>query len=195
MHYPELRKLKNRAYFSPADVGILLGIGPASARVLCSRYAKSGLFVRLKRNFYLLSEAWENFGRDDFLKAANFLQVPSYVSFMTALSFYEATTQVQRDFFESASLKRSAKMDIKDKAFGYYKLKKEHYCGFLKKEGIFIAAKEKAFVDMLYLYSFGKYKFDLGSVDFAKLDRNKIKSILKAYPEKTKKAFVKLCRT
>jgi predicted transcriptional regulator of viral defense system len=150
--------------------------------------------VRLKRNLYVLNENWENFDREDLLRMANFLQIPSYISFMTALSVYEVTTQVQRDFLESASLKRSIKADIKGVIFKYYKLKKQYYFGFVKKDNIFIATKEKAFVDAVYLYSFGKYKFDLESLDLDKLDEVKLKEILKAFPQKTKTIVKKLCR-
>jgi hypothetical protein len=113
---------------------------------------------------------------------------------MTALSFYEITTQVPRDFFECASLKRSVKFDVRGVAFNFYKLKKEYYSDFVKKEQLFIATKEKAFIDSVYLYSFGKYKLDFNSLDLDKLDKEKIKKALKIYPEKTKAIAEKLCK-
>lgn len=194
MNYLELRKLKEKFYFSVEDLEDLLKIKRESARVLCSRYTKNGFFVRLKRNFYVLNENWENFGREDLLKIANLLQIPSYISFMTALSVYEVTTQVPRDFLESASLKRSIKTDTKGVIFNYYKLKKQYYFGFIKKDNLFLATKEKAFVDAIYLYSFGKYKFDLASLDLDKLDKSKLKEVLKVFPQKTKTIVKKLCR-
>ncbi len=194
MNYAKLWKLKEKFYFSVEDLQDLFKIKRESVRVLCTRYTKNGFFVRLKRNLYVLNENWENFDREDLLRMANFLQIPSYISFMTALSVYEVTTQVQRDFLESASLKRSIKADIKGVIFKYYKLKKQYYFGFVKKDNIFIATKEKAFVDAVYLYSFGKYKFDLESLDLDKLDEVKLKEILKAFPQKTKTIVKKLCR-
>jgi predicted transcriptional regulator of viral defense system len=123
------------------------------------------------------------------------LQVPSYVSFMTALWVYGITTQVPRSFFESASLKRSRKFDIKGVVFNYYKLKKELYFEFTRRDNIFIATKEKAFLDTIYLYSFGKYKADLSSLDAGKLDKNKLRLLLKAFPRKTRLIAEKLCKT
>lgn len=93
---------------------------------------------------------------------------------MTALFLYEITTQVQRNFFESASLKRSVRSDIKGIAFNFYKIKREYYFDFIKREDVFIATKEKAFIDIVYLYSFGKYKVDFSSLNFDRLDKNKI---------------------
>lgn len=195
MRYPELRKLKGKLYFTVDDLQDLLGIKPESARVLCTRYTQNGFFIRFKKNLYVLNESWENFSKEDFLKISNLLQVPSYVSFVTALSLYEITTQVQRDYFESVSLKRSVKFNIKGTAFIFYKLQKKYYFDFIKKDGIFIATKEKAFIDSVYLYSLGRYKMDFGSLDLNKLDKNKIREILKLYPQKIKNIVRKICKT
>ncbi len=194
MRYPELKKLKEKLYFTVEDLQEFLGITTGSARNLCSRYSQKGLFVRLKKNLYVLSDSWENFSQKDFLKVSNFLQVPSYISFMTALSLYEVTTQVQRDYLESASLKRSVRFNIKSVDFNFYKLKKKYYFDFTKSNDIFIASKEKAFIDSVYLYSFGKYKIDFSSLALDKLDKNRIKKILDIYPQKTKNIIGKKCR-
>lgn len=194
MRYPEIRKLKDKLYFTVDDLQELLGIKPESARVLCARYTRRGFFIRLKRNFYVLSEKWENFSTEDFLKISNILQVPSYISFMTALSLYEVSTQVQRDFYENASLKRSASFEVKGSMFNFHKLKKIYYFDFIKKDGIFIATREKAFVDSVYLYSFGKYKIDFSSLDLNKLDKDRLLAIMGEYPQKTRNIIQKQCR-
>jgi len=120
--------------------------------------------------------------------------VPSYISFMSALCYYDISTQVQRNYIESAVLKRSKTYEIENTVFNYYKLKNNLYFGFQKLNGFFIATKEKAFFDSVYLYSLGRYKFDVSSLDLDKLDRKKIKNMLKYFPEKTKNIVVKLCR-
>jgi len=194
LRYPEIRKLKDKLYFTVDDLQELLGIKPESARVLCARYTRRGFFIRLKRNFYVLSEKWENFSTEDFLKISNILQVPSYISFMTALSLYEVSTQVQRDFYENASLKRSASFEVKGSMFNFHKLKKIYYFDFIKKDGIFIATREKAFVDSVYLYSFGKYKIDFSSLDLNKLDKDRLLAIMGEYPQKTRNIIQKQCR-
>lgn len=194
MNYIKLRELSEKKFFDIEDLQDLLKIKRESVRVLCSRFTKNGFFIRIKRNFYVLNETWENFNQEDFLKISNLLQVPSYVSFLTALSVYELTTQVPQNQFESAALKRSTKIEIKDTVFNYYKLKPQHYFSFVKKDGIFIATKEKAFIDSVHLYSFGRYRLDFSSIDFSKLDKNKLKKILEAFPKKTKTIVKKLCK-
>jgi len=187
-------KLSPKLYFSSSHLANILQIKPESAKVLAFRYTKSGLFVRLKKDFYCLAQNWQNYTIDQYLQLANLMQVPSYISFMTALSYYEVTTQVQRNFYESAAQKRSISFDIKGTVFAYYKLKKEYYFDFLRQANIFISTKEKAFIDAVYLYSFGKYKIDFASLDLRKIDKRRIKRIIRIYPKKTEKIVRQLCR-
>ena len=95
MKYSELKSLETRLYFTSQHVADVLGIKPSSAIVLCTRYVKKGLFIRLKKDFYVMKERWQRNSSSEFFQIANILQVPSYISLMTALSFYEITTQVQ----------------------------------------------------------------------------------------------------
>ena len=192
MNYISIRKLKDKPFFSIHQVSEVLNIKPSSAKVLCSRYAQNGIMIRLKRNFYILREKWENLSFDEFYYITNILQIPSYISFMTALNYYNITTQVQRAYFESACIKRTNNFTIENKIFNYYKLQKKLYFGFERKDNFFIATKEKSFIDCLYLYSFGKYAFDISSIELDKLDPDEIEKMIKIYPEKTQKTFVKL---
>jgi len=193
MKYLKLRRLKKKLYFTVEDVASVLNIKQSSARVMCSRYVKNGFFIRLKNNFYVLSENWDKFSREDFLRISNYIQVPSYISYMTALMKYGVTTQVQQNFFESCSLKRTKVFDVGGIEFRYYKIKKDYYSGFERKNDIFLATKEKAFIDTIYLYSFGKHRIDFSSLDLDKLDKEKIIEIINIFPAKTKKLVRKLC--
>jgi predicted transcriptional regulator of viral defense system len=194
MDYFLLKRLSKKLFFSIEDLVEIFSLKPGSARVFAARHARKGLFIRLKNNFYVLDQAWERYAREDFFKIANFLQVPSYVSLMSALAWHEVTTQVQRGYFESICLKRSARFDQRGVIFHYYKFPKAYYCGFQKEAGVFMAIKEKAFADAIDLYSFGKYKLDLDSIDFRKFDKSKLTSILKGFPEKTRALAGKLCK-
>jgi predicted transcriptional regulator of viral defense system len=194
MNYSLWQKLNKKLYFSADDVADILGIKLRSAHVLCSRYVKKGFILRLKKNFYLSAQNWDSLCGQDFLRLANIIQVPSYISFLSGLIFYELTTQVQKSFFESASLRRSARFNINGVVFNFYKLKKEYYFDFVKKGDIFIATKEKAFVDAVYLYSLGKYKIDFASLDLKKLDWLRLKKIAKLFPQRTKNILKSICK-
>ena len=189
----KLQELSKKPYFTLADVAQHFSLQPASARVLCSRYVRQRLLVRLKNNFYTTAWKWAGLTRQDLFKIANVLQVPSYISLMTALAYYEVTTQEQNNYQESVCQKRSVTYNVREAVFSYVKLQSQYYGDFIKKDGIFIATKEKAFLDAAYLYSFGKYKFDVDSLDIKKLELKKLKSLLKNYPQKTKETVKRLC--
>jgi predicted transcriptional regulator of viral defense system len=185
MKYNDIKKI-NKLYFAYQDVAKILSISEDSARVLCSRYVKQKYFIRLKRNFYMLKERWDSITPNQRFELANILQVPSYISLMTALSFYEYTTQVQQKFIESISLYRTFTKNIEGAVFNYSKIKNNFYFGFSKKNNIFIASPEKAFIDSLYLNYLGKYNLDVSSLNLEKIDRKSCENILKRYPSKFK---------
>jgi len=192
-NFAKLQALSEKNYFTVDDVAQSLSIETASARVFCSRYVQRGLLVRLKNNFYTTAWKWENLTRSDLFKIANVLQVPSYISLMTALSYHEVTTQMQSNYQESACLKRTVIYSVRNAVFHYFKLQGQYYGDFIKRDGTFIASAEKAFLDAVYLYSFGKYKFDMDSLNLKKLDMQKLKSLIKNYPQKTKNTMRRLC--
>lgn len=185
MKYSDIKKI-NKLYFTYQDIAKILSISEDSARVLCTRYVKQKYLIRLKRNFYILKERWDNIVPNQRLELANILQVPSYISLMTALSFYGYTTQVQQKFIESVSLYRTFTKDIEGTIFNYSKIKKDLYFGFYKKNNIFISSPEKAFIDSLYLSYLGKYNLDFSSLNLEKIDRKSCENILKTYSSKFK---------
>lgn len=192
MNYKTLDELDKKIYFTLDEVAELLKLSSASARVYCTRYVKSGYFIRVKRNLYITKNRHNNLTGKDLYRLANVIQVPSYVSLGTALGYYGVTTQIQQGLVESVAVKRSIKYEVVAAEFRYTMIKKDIYFGFEKKGGFFVANKEKAFLDVLYLSSFGKYKFDFSAVDYGKLDKKRIKKLIKRYPEKTKNYLDKI---
>ena len=190
MNVVELKKIK-KFYFGYEDISRALGISPASAKVTACRYAKQGILLRMKRNMYILKDVWDMAGREEKLLLANMGQVPSYISLMTALDYYEITTQVQRDFFESVAVKRSKEIHVNGSIFRYVKLTENLYNEFKKEKDLFIASPEKAFLDAIYLMSYGRYSLDLSSLDETKLNRTEIKRLSRQFPLKTKKMLKK----
>lgn len=188
MRYSELNKIK-KLYFTPKDVAWALEISYNSARVTCSRYTTRGVLVRLKRNFYTLPQTWENLSEEEMYAIANLLQIPSYVSLTTALSFYNISTQIQRDFYESISLKRTKEVTIAKKTFIFTKIDKRLYDKFIKKDGYFIATPEKALLDAFYLTSLKRYNLDFDAIDIKKVDKERVRKLIKMYPKKVNKLW------
>jgi len=185
MRIQALRNIK-KFYFGYEDLARTLGISTASARVTASRYVKMGLLVRIKRNLYVLRETWNAARLEEKFLLANLGQSPSYISLLTALDYYNVTTQMQRDFFESIAVQRTKTIAIEESVFQYLKISKDLYFGFEKKDDFFIAVPEKALLDSVYLISYGRYALDFSAIDRGKLNRQKIKSMASQYPARTR---------
>ena len=190
MKINELRKIK-KLYFGYEEIAKILSINEASAKVSASRYVKLGLLIRFKKNVYILREVWEKLSREEKFRLANLGQTPSYISLMTALDYYEITTQVQRDFFESVAIKRTKEIALNGNVFRYSKITKSLYFEFKKEKEFFIATPEKAFLDALYLMSYGRYALDLPALDNDKFDKKKLKNLSSIFPSATQKMLKK----
>ena len=181
----------SKFYFGYEDIAKTLGISAGSAKVTASRYVKQGILVRVKRNMYVLRSTWKAAGREEKFLLANLGQVPSYISLMSALDYYEITTQVQRNFFESSAIKRTKEIEIDGSIFKYVKINSAYYFGFKKEKDFFIATPEKALVDAFYLMSFGRYALDISALSAEKLDRKEILRISNVFPLKTRSMLKK----
>jgi predicted transcriptional regulator of viral defense system len=173
----------NKLFFSYNDIAQKLGITPQAARVSAARYVKQGLLLRLKRNMYMLKDTWKDLDIKQKFKIANYIQTPSYISLLTALEYYDITTQMQQNFVESIALKRTKEIIIEETVFNFKRIDKKLYFGFLKLKDVFIAEPEKAFLDGIYLTSIGRYRLDMASIDFNKLEREKVLTLLKQFPQ------------
>jgi len=185
MNYLKLKKI-GKLYFGYEDIARTLNITPQSARVTANRYVQKGFLIRAKRNIYILTDRWIDLTPEQKFSIANIIQTPSYISLMSALAYYEVTTQIQQSFIESVAVKRSKDVELEQIYFNYIKINPELYSGFVRMHNFFIAAPEKAFLDAIYLKSYGRYQFDLSSLDFSKLKRQKLEQMAAMYPNKTK---------
>ena len=181
----DIRAFQEKLYFTAEDVAQTLDISPASAHVLCSRYVKKGLFIRVKKDFYALHQNWIHYDTADLIRIANHLQTPSYVSLASALSYHGLTTQVQRNWIESVGLKRTVQFEAAGTIFRYFKLQERHYFGFIKENNMFIAVPEKAFADACHLIVYGQYALDWSACDFGRLNRDSLAQISRVFPKRT----------
>ncbi len=186
MSYRNLRRLKG-VLFSSADLADTMGIKRSSAKVVCSRYVAQDLLIRLRKDLYIRSEDWDGLGTPDLFRIANRLQVPSYISLTSALSFHEVTTQIQPGYVESIAQKRTVQYEIKGVVFSYTKIQLDLYFGFQKADGIFIASPEKALLDAIYLQSMGRYSVDMAALDLSKIRGDDWNRLTVAFPNYVKK--------
>ena len=190
MKLKEINKIR-KPYFGYEELAGVLQINKASARVAAARYVRQGIFLRIKKNIYVLREVWNNMAKKEKFALANLGQSPSYISLMTALDYYEITTQMQRDFYESIAVKRTKEIFLNGTVFRYSRIAPELYFGFVKDKDFFIASPEKALLDAFYLMTFGRYALDISALDPEKLDFNEIKILAGKFPLKTRKLLNK----
>lgn len=190
----EWQNLKDYPFFTVADVAAGRGIALPSAHVLCNRYVEKGYFTRLKKNFYVLTRNWERYGGEDFFRISNFLHVPSYISCLSALSFYGISTQVQQDWYEGVTRRRSPVREVQGVRFRYCQIKDQYYCGFVRREGYFIASPEKAFLDAAYLHFLGRYPLDWDSLDLARLDKEMLVQQMEPFSPYLKERIKTICK-
>jgi len=190
MKIGELNSIK-RLYFGYEDIARALKIDPASAKVSASRYVRLRLLMRMKRNIYVPRERWQAASREERFALANLGQTPSYISLMTALDYHEITTQVQRGLIESVAVKRTKEISLYGTIFRYTKINRLRYYGFIRQQEFFIATPEKAFLDAVYLMSFGRYALDLTAIDADKLNLKEIRRMSRNYPLRTRRLIEK----
>lgn len=174
-----------KLYFGHEEIARALGVSAESAKVAASRYVKQGLLVRLKKNMYVLRRVWNGADTETRFALANLGQVPSYISLMTALAYYEISTQVQRNYFESIAVKRTKEITIADTVFRYVRIAGDLYFGFKKEKDFFIARPEKAFLDAIYLTSYGRYAIDFAALDKTRLDNEELLRLSIKFPLRT----------
>jgi predicted transcriptional regulator of viral defense system len=173
-------------FFGFRDISNALGISHASARVVAHRYTKNGVLVRIKPDIFVLTEKWNNFTIEEKFQTANLLQVPSYVSLTTALEYYEITTQIQQNYIECVSIRRTFSKKINELTIRYSKVSEKLYFGFERKNNVYIAQPEKALIDAMYLASLGRYSLDIAAVSLNRFDQKVLPQMLEAYPLRTK---------
>ncbi len=180
-----------KGWWSLEEITSLLGLKRAAAGVYCSRAAGRGELVRVRRGIYLLPGWTKIASEEEMFELAGLIQSPSYISLITALSYYGITTQMIRSVCESISAVRSARYEIKEFEFRYIRFPERYRFAFIRKGKFFIAEPEKALADALYLCSLGRYAVDLSALNFEKIDVKKLMIFLKPFPKRVKKLFEK----
>lgn len=90
MYEFKLQKLKETAVFSLSDISQIVS-GKEYAKKLLKRMCGRGEIIKLKRDAYTFY--------DDAFLVSGFLVRPSYISSVSALSYYKLITQIPKDIF------------------------------------------------------------------------------------------------
>lgn len=177
-----IKKLRgfNKSYFTVADLGKVLDLDRDSLYVTLNRLVKSGVLIRLAKNVYCLF-----LGPIDHERIGSELYFPSYVSFESALSQYSILSQIPYTV-TFATTRPTKKIVIANIAVEFSHLKKEMFFGYILKNGRYIAEKEKALLDQLYMVSMGKRSIHIEELDLREIDNKKLDIYAKAFPKSMK---------
>ena len=140
--------------FSPLELQRVLGISAIAVRFLVHRYAKRGVFLKLKNGLYCLADQ-----PPSELAIANRLYEPSYLSFEFALSYHHLIPEAAY-VITSATSRSTRALTAMGKTFEYHRLKKSVFTGYepvkMGTETILMATPEKALLDTLYFVDLKK---------------------------------------
>lgn len=190
MHFLKLAQELPK-FFTTQDVQCVLNIQADSARVLCARYAKKKIFLRIKRDLYAFKEVFLHLDRDDQLQLSGLIQENTYLSFSTALAQYRVLPGLPH-LIEAVSFTRSLEKQVGHLTWKYHRLPKKLFFSYHKEKNYTIATPEKALLDLLYLYSLGRYYVDLKRINLEALSFEKLLDLSHRFPARTQKLLSRL---
>jgi len=128
------------------DIARIIGKGREYSRVYAYRLKKKNLLMEIEKGKYALSE--------EPYEVASGIVFPSYISFISAYYVYGFTTQIPI-IIQVVTLKPRKPLIFKNMQIQFITFKNRNMFGYKRERfremDIFIAEKEKAIVDSLYL--------------------------------------------
>jgi len=173
-------KLKSLGMFivTPREFKDVFGVSQKTASTFISRNIASGLFVKLRNNFYALKDS-----NPSLYVIANKLYQPSYISLEKALSYYGVIPETVYGI-TSITTKPTREFETPKGIFSYQKIKKSAFRGYsatrFNGDVVLFADKEKALADYLYFVDLKKVSLN---------DRLELKDINKKKLLRTAKLF------
>ncbi|MBI2995539.1 MAG: hypothetical protein HYY52_02385 [Candidatus Melainabacteria bacterium] len=181
----ELQSLK-KTYFTIQDLKKFYKNKKSSLKNLLSRWSKEEIIFPLNNAYYCF-----DLEKLDYLNHACCLVKPSYISFEYALNYYGLIEQVPQ-VITLATTNKHKFIYSGPYTYEYTKIKKELFFGYERIKGYYIALPEKALLDTVYLLSRNKRLVDLSSLDFKKINKERLNKYAKNFPaylQKTLQSF------
>ena len=165
----------NKKIFTSQDIILLSKAKRQTVASFLSYNVKKNRIIRLKNGMYGFKE---NFISQYLI--ANALYRPSYVSFETAMSYYQIIPETVYSM-TSVTTKSTREFETNNTLFVYHKIKKETFIGYILKkiegEQIYIATPEKALADYCYFIYLHKKKWN-DRINLRKINLRKIREYL-----------------
>lgn len=164
--------------FSPLELQRVLNISAIAARFLVHRYAKRGVFHKLRNGLYCSADQ-----PPSELAVASRLYEPSYLSFELVLSYYHLIPEAAYTI-TSATPRPTQALTAMGKTFEYHRLKQPVFTGYepikVGTETVLMATPEKALVDTLYFVDLKKKMLN-DRLDLRHLNWKRIESYVRLF--------------
>jgi predicted transcriptional regulator of viral defense system len=175
----KLSSLRNPVY-SFSDLVRILGKKENYCKTFLNRLTAKGLLVRIEKNKYTLPN------QNPLVLASN-IAFPSYISFISAYSFYNLTTQIPTTVFVVAKRQKD-EISYEGNTIKFIKFSKRRFFGyrkeFLENKVLFVAEIEKAILDSLYLPHYTSVSETFFALKEAKIDKEKLLNYTKRFNSK-----------
>jgi predicted transcriptional regulator of viral defense system len=164
--------------FTPREFQGFFGVPLKTAKEFISRNCKSGLFLKLRNSYYMVSDS-----NPHLFFVANKLYQPSYVSLERALSYYGTIPETIYTI-TSVTTKSTSEFITPISTFSYQKIKKRAFCGYdsvnIDGQTILMAQAEKALADYLYFVDLKRVSLN-DRLYLKKINKNKVIAFLELF--------------
>ncbi len=147
MEIIQVMEKMHKAVFTIKDVAKIANKTLGYSSLMLFRLKKRGLILEVEKGKYALKET------NNYAIASN-LAYPSYISFLTAFSYYNMITQIPKKI-QIVCLKSKKKTSFDGYDLKFIKMKQNRFFGYKREKVsqgfIFIAEIEKAIIDSLFL--------------------------------------------
>lgn len=165
--------------FSSLDIQRIFDASRDTAEKFLARYIKKGLIVKLRKGFYSFSTYWPT----EF-EIANKIYQPSYISFDSALSYYQMIPETIYSI-TSATSQATREFKVNNILYTYQKIKKDNFNGYRPQSDsgsiILIAEPEKALADYLYFVDLKKRGLHYERLNLKKIKKGKLIKYVKLF--------------
>lgn len=166
----------NKPFFTIADLEKITGLARRSLYVTLKRWVDDGFLERVGQGIYIpamMDVSLEN--------VAAQLYIPNYLSFESALSRYGILNLVPYTL-SFATPRKTRKFTLGKQGVEFRQISAGLFFGYEMKNGINIAAPEKAFLDQLYFQSRGKASLDLDELNLKGLSAQIARKYAERFP-------------
>lgn len=172
----EILREINKPFYTISDLEKITGLDRKSLYVALNRWTKMKVLERIGKGLYI------PYGNEVLIeKVASQIYYPSYLSFEYALAKYGILNLIPYTL-TFATFRKTRRYTIAGRDIEYRQIKKELFWGYIYKKGVYIAEKEKAFLDQIYLFKKGMATIEIDELNLKSLSKKVLFKYAERFP-------------